>query len=184
MPTNKEIKKIISEIKNVLSLLSEKDIEQFIRKINSARRIFLAGCGRSGILIRTFAMRLMQIGFTTYVVGETITPAIGSGDLLIVVSGSGQTPHSKEILKIAKESGAYTYLITASKNSCMGELAEGKIIIPGPTKLSSGKIASEQIAGSLFEQGTFIFLECSIQLIIKKLNISHQEIMLRHTNLE
>lgn len=43
------------------------------------------------MIMRTFAMRLMQIGFRSYVVFDTNTPAIEAGDLLIAGSGSGTT---------------------------------------------------------------------------------------------
>lgn len=184
MPINEKIKKVLSEVKRVLSSVTEDDIQQFIQKICASRRVFVAGSGRSGILTKAFAMRLMQMGFTVHVVGETTTPAIMAGDLLLLISGSGETLYSQEILRTAKKSGAYTYLITANENSCMGKLVEGKIIIPGSTKSSSGKIKSEQIAGSLFEQGAFIFLECVIHTILTKLKMNHREIMSRHANLE
>lgn len=184
MEINKEIKKILSEVENLLSLLTEDEINQFIQKILSSKRIFVAGAGRSGIIAKAFAMRLMQLGLTTYVVGETITPPIKENDLLIIVSGSGKTQYSQNILKIAGEKGAYTYLLTGRKTSPMGKLAHRKILLPAPTKFSSGKIKSEQVAGSLFEQGAFIFLECIVNLILKKLKMQSKDIMLRHTNLE
>ena len=42
-------------------------------------------------MIRGLAMRLMHMGYTSFVVGETITPAIQPGDLLVIASGSGST---------------------------------------------------------------------------------------------
>ncbi|RLE12102.1 6-phospho-3-hexuloisomerase [Candidatus Aerophobetes bacterium] len=181
---NDHIKRILSEINRVLSSLSEDDAAGFIQMILSSKRVFVGGAGRSGIVIRAFAMRLMQLGFTAYVVGETTTPAIRAGDLLVIISGSGETRCSHDILMTAKKAGAYTYLITANESSPMGKLADGKIAISGPTKLSPGKIESKQVAGSLFEQGAFIFLEGVISAIVKKLKISAEDIMLRHANLE
>ena len=51
--------------------------------IEEASRIFVAGAGRSGLCIRAAGMRLMQMGKSTYIVGETITPSIQAGDLLV-----------------------------------------------------------------------------------------------------
>jgi len=176
---------VLSEIQDILSILCEQEIDRFAKKILFAKRIFVSGVGRSGILGRTFAMRLMQMGFTTYVVGETITPAVGEDDLLVMISGSGETQSSCFVLKEAKKMKAYTYLITAQSASSMGKIAQGKIIIPGPTKLSScNKIKSKQFLGSLFEQGTFIFLESIIQEVGTKKKMSSKNIMLRHANLE
>jgi 6-phospho-3-hexuloisomerase len=45
--------------------------------------------GRSGLALKMAAMRFMQ--YTVFIVGETNTPAILEGDLLLVASGSGTT---------------------------------------------------------------------------------------------
>ncbi|MGZ4892148.1 MAG: SIS domain-containing protein, partial [Halobacteriota archaeon] len=55
------------------------------------KRLFVMGAGRSGLVVKGFAMRLMHLGFNVYVVGETVTPAVETDDLLIVISGSGET---------------------------------------------------------------------------------------------
>ena len=176
---------ILSEIQSILFTLCEQEIDRFAKRILCAKRIFVSGAGRSGILVRAFAMRLMQMGFTTYVVGETITPAVVEDDLLVMISGSGETQSSYFILKEAKKAGAYTYLITARSASSMGKIAQEKIVIPGPTKLSFfNKEKSKQFLGSLFEQGTFIFLESIIQQVGAKKKMSSKNIMLRHANLE
>jgi len=176
---------ILSEIKNTLLTLTEKEIDQFVEKVLFSKGIFVAGLGRSGILVRAFAMRLMQMGFTTYVVGETTTSSIGAGDVLVMISGSGETQHSYLILKDAKEAKGYTYLITAHQTSRMWDIAQGKIRISGPTKLSSlNRGKSKQFIGSLFEQGAFIFLESVIDQLRTKIKMNSEEIMMRHTNLE
>jgi D-arabinose 5-phosphate isomerase GutQ len=40
---------------------------------------------------RAFAMRLMHLGATSFVVGETITPSIQENDVFVAISGSGKT---------------------------------------------------------------------------------------------
>lgn len=185
MKIGEVITMIILEIGDTLSFLAEEDVNQFIKKILSSKRIFIAGAGRSGVFVRAFAMRLMQMDFTVYVVGETTTPSIEAEDLLVIISGSGETEHSCFILKNAKKVGAYTYLITAHQVSPMWKIAQGKIRIPGPTKLSSlNKGKSQQFIGSLFEQGAFIFLESVIHKLRTKIKMNSEEIMIRHANLE
>ncbi len=176
---------ILSEIRDTLEYLQDKEIDEFLKRILSSKRIFVAAGGRSGILIRAFAMRLIHMGFTAYVVGETITPSIRADDLLVVMSGSGETQSSYLILDNAKRAGAYTYLITAHQTSRMWQVAQGKIRIPGPTKLSLlDKERSEQFIGSLFEQASFIFLESIIQELRTKTKMDSEGIMKRHANLE
>ncbi|HHF98834.1 MAG TPA: 6-phospho-3-hexuloisomerase [Candidatus Aerophobetes bacterium] len=177
---------ILSEIRNAINIVNEKEVDKFVNKIFSSKRIFVAGAGRSGILIKAFAMRLMQMGFETYVVGETTTPAIREDDLLVLISGSGETEYSYHILKTARKVGACSYLITARRDSRMGKIACGKIVIPGPTKVSPQKRDENvaQVLGSLFEQAAFILLECILEKIARRINIQHEDILIRHANLE
>ncbi len=56
------------------SLSDEGGVGQFIDELLSAKRIYVMGAGRSGLIAKAFAMRLMHLGMHSYVVGETITP--------------------------------------------------------------------------------------------------------------
>ena len=101
-------------------------------------------------------MRLMQLGFTVFYVGETITPRIQPGDLLIAISGSGETGHTCGLVKQAHNRQARTVALTAHRNSAIGQLADLILIIPGTTKLTLAKEEdSHQCPGSLFEQAAF-----------------------------
>jgi len=47
-------------------------------------------------------MRLMHLAFDVYVLGKTITPSIGEGDLVIVISGSGSGALSTTTARLAR----------------------------------------------------------------------------------
>lgn len=176
---------ILSEINNSLLEINKNKVQELIELLNLSDRIFIAGYGRSGLICKAFAMRLMQIGLNVFVVGETTTPAIKSRDLLISVSGSGRTEHSYNIMKKAKDYGAYSFLITANNDSPMAEIADSFILIVAPTKLQINTInVSSQLIGSLFEQSTFILFESIIDIISKSLDLKFDDIMIRHANLE
>ena len=89
-------------------------MEVFFQEILSAKRVYVAGAGRSGFIAKAFGLRLMHLGYNTYVVGETITPAFLSGDTLVMFSGSGETHSMASICETAKELGGRVCLITAS----------------------------------------------------------------------
>src|SRR6478752_8347358 len=82
---------ILDEITAVMNHIKEPQIEEVAFSLYRAKRIFVIGEGRSGLMGKSFAMRLMHLGATVYVVGETITPSIAEGDLLVAISGSGTT---------------------------------------------------------------------------------------------
>lgn len=90
-----------------------------------------------------------------YVVGETITPAIEEGDLIILASASGRAPNTCHYAKIAKQAGADIFIITAESESAITDISPADIILHAATKDNS--VGSQQIMGSLFEQALLLF---------------------------
>ena len=180
------MRKIVSELETTVSKIRNKDTNILIEKIVKAKRVFTAGAGRSGLMVKAFAMRLMHIGITSYVLGETVTPSIDKSDLLIIGSGSGETESLCFIAKKAKQIGADLAAITIFSDSTIGKLADLIITIPAPT----GKGKREAVAlsvqpkGSLFEQCMLILFEAVIIALMEKLNTVPDTLMIRHANLE
>ena len=153
--------------------------------ILTADRLYVAGGGRSGLMARAFAMRLMQLGLVTYVVGETTTPAIRAGDLLLACSASGETQVTVLVSQVAKTAGARVFAITTIPSSPMARLADETIVIPAPSKRTApGAGVSAQYAGSLFEQSLLILLDAVSSEIGRRLGTPPQELDARHANLE
>ena len=65
---------ILDEIKGIAKSIDIKEYKEVSKLIRESGSIFLTGQGRSGLVAKMFAMRLIHLGFKTYVVGETITP--------------------------------------------------------------------------------------------------------------
>ncbi|MGQ9630778.1 MAG: 6-phospho-3-hexuloisomerase [bacterium] len=143
----------------------------------SAERIYVAGQGRSGLVSRAFAMRLMHLGLRTYVVGDVTTPAIGPGDLLVACSRSGETASTCHIASSARGAGASVCAITTRESSRLSEIADFTIPIPEPP-------SSIQPGGTLFEQCLLVFLDGIILLLKGKLGESEEDMLSRHSNME
>ncbi len=174
------------ELEGLMSLLTPEMAETLIREVEAAPRIFGCATGRSGFILRGFLMRLMHLGFTVFIVGETITPRLQPGDLLLVMSGSGETAQPREILRRANTVGARTLALTACPDSTISREAQVAITIPGTTKLTlAHEPTSLQCPGSLFEQATFLFLEAVVLLLYqRRLGHDRGEMLSRHTDLE
>mgnify|MGYP001724080351 CR=1 FL=1 len=86
-----EISEVLEELCKTVKRVSYEEETAIASAIQKAKRIFVAGSGRSGLIASCFAMRLMQSGITAYRVGECTTPAIEADDLLLITSGSGET---------------------------------------------------------------------------------------------
>jgi len=178
---------ILGELRRSLESIDPARAESFADEILAADRVFVCGAGRSLLMVRGLAMRLMQIGFDAYVVGETITPAIGPGDLLIVGSGSGETGALKLMAEKAKKFGARLALITINPDSTIGRLADCVVRIAAATTKGAGVgISSFQPGANMFEQSLLLFCDAAVIRIIEKKDIrnTNAELMRRHANLE
>jgi len=174
------------ELGGVLAQITPDMAETLIKELEAAPRIFGCAAGRSGFILRGFLMRLMHLGFTVYSVGETITPRVRPGDLLIVMSGSGETAQPREMQRRANEVGARTLALTTHAESTIGKESQVTITIPGTTKLTLNREASSvQCPGSLFEQATFFFLEAVVLILYqRRLGRNRGEVLDRHADLE
>ena len=188
-----EIKEIMREITEELSAvmeaMDETQLDTLEKAILSANRIYVAGAGRSLMMIRGLAMRLMHMGFHSYVVGETVTPAIEPGDLLIIASGSGSTDTLTIIAQKCKKIGAELALITTMPKSPIGKMADYLVTVPAATtKAEENEHTSFQPAASTFEQSVLLIGDALIIDIISDEAESLEEknvvLMRNHANLE
>jgi len=178
--------------------IDEKSVEKMLKMMmdtmDEGKKILIIGAGRSGLIGRAFAMRLMHLGFNVYVIGETITPRISSGDLIIAISGSGSTELVVTATATAKKIGAKIIAITSYPDSPLGRLADHIIYVPGRTKVSVERnFISRQILGlheplaplgTLFEIMAMVFLDSIIVELMDKLGITEEEMYKRHANIE
>lgn len=177
---------VMDEIRTALHGLSEAKITALVEGILHADRIFLAGAGRSGLMIKSFAMRLMHLGLKTFVVGDTTTPGIAAGDILIIGSGSGATASLVSMAEKAKQIGAQIAVVTIQEESRLGGLAHRVITIPAPTPKINGNTGmySVQPMGSLFEQCLLLTLEIVILYLMAALQRDSARMFQNHANLE
>lgn len=118
------MEQMAESIRKTTALLDKAETSSFFQQILTAKRVYVAGAGRSGLIARAFAMRMLHLGFDVYVVGETITPALKPGDTLVVFSGSGETHSMVTYSNTVKGLGGNVCLITASSDSSMSRLAD------------------------------------------------------------
>ncbi|MDD1665656.1 MAG: SIS domain-containing protein, partial [Methanomicrobiales archaeon] len=73
-PVQDMMRLMASKVRSIANGISDEEVEGLIREILNAKRVYIMGAGRSGLVARAFAMRLMHLGLISYVVGETVTP--------------------------------------------------------------------------------------------------------------
>lgn len=179
---------ILQELEGVLKGVDPSQTAALEKAILSAKRIFTAGAGRSQLMMRGLAMRLMHFGFSAFVVGETITPACGPGDLVIIGSGSGETATLAVVAARAKKAGADLALLTIYPDSTIGRLADLVVQLNATTakvKTPEGD-AAFQPGGNTFEQSLLLLCDAMVINILEQKGIQDRNavLMKAHANLE
>jgi len=185
-----------SKIRAIANTISDEDVGKFLDELLRAKRIYVIGAGRSGLVAKAFAMRLMHLGLCAYVVGETITPALNKGDLIVVFSGSGRTKTVADIAETAKELGAHIALITSNADSRIGKIADCCVIIEHhrdaveddavefEIRQMMGDHKSFAPLGTLFETASMIFGDAVISRLMEITKTDESALKGRHTNIE
>ncbi|QTE28080.1 6-phospho-3-hexuloisomerase [Pengzhenrongella sicca] len=174
-----------AEISAVLARTSTADLEAVTTALLKAGHVFVTGEGRSGFMARAFAMRLMHLGLHVHVIGETTTPAVGEGDTLVAVSGSGTTTGTVRVAETAARSGAHVLAVTTDPGSPLGTAAAISLVVPAATKLRRADEAPTiQPLSSLFDQATHLLLDVICLGIAAARNVDNSAAASRHANTE
>jgi 6-phospho-3-hexuloisomerase len=183
--TQKHLGAIFGENRLLLQKLKSTAVDHFVQSLRGARAVFFSAQGRAGCVLRCFCMRLMHLGYQVYFCGDTNTPAITREDLLVVLSGSGETSWTIEAVRSAKKCHARTYGILGNPDSRIGRLVDRSIHLPGTTKLCrEGEPPSLQMAGSLFEQSAFLLLEAVVLGLWQEEEGEMGDLLSRHAVIE
>lgn len=189
---------IIDFIIKSVEAISDSDKEKMVELLVEARRnnkkVFVIGAGRSGLVAKAFAMRLLHLGYNVYVIGETILPRASPDDILIAISGSGRTKLVVAAAEAAKSALVKVAAITSHPDSPLGKLADIVVVIPGRTKISLEEdYVTRQILGiheplaplgTLFEDTTMIFLDGIVAELMHKLGMTEEDLKKLHANIE
>ncbi|MEE9398016.1 MAG: 6-phospho-3-hexuloisomerase [Methylococcales bacterium] len=172
---------IVETISKILEATDNTYAEKMTEMFDGAKRIFISGAGRSKLVGNFLGMRLMHSGYEVAMVGEIVTPSIKAGDLLIVISGSGETAQLVSFTKKAKELGAKVILICSRAESTIGDLAEAVYQIG---KQDLYETVKGMPMGTVFELSTLCFLEALVSHLIWEKGIQEEKMKERHANLE
>jgi 6-phospho-3-hexuloisomerase len=175
---------VAEEVTGTSGQVEGDQLEALALSIRSAERIFVSGAGRSGLVLRMAAMRLMHLGLKVHVAGDTTTPAIRAWDLLLVASGSGTTAGVVKAAETAAAAGARVAAVTTNPGSRLTELADTVVIVPAAQKADHGSGVTRQYSGSLLEQVLLVLTESIFQTLWNHTGAPAEELWLRHANLE
>jgi 6-phospho-3-hexuloisomerase len=176
----------LSELGTVLAGVREAEVAALVGELQAARRVFCAGRGRSELQVRGFAMRLMHLGLGCHVVGETTTPSIGSGDVLVLASGAAATRTLVPIAERARDSGARVVLLTATPSGPLAAFADALVTIDAAASREDPAAPGAPLLpmGSRFELSLAVLLEVVVIRLMARRSVTVAEMFARHANLE
>jgi 6-phospho-3-hexuloisomerase len=172
---------VLAEINVAAAAMPKAAVDTLCRAIERAPRLYVHGTGRCGLVLRTFVVRLAQLGLPVHLVGETVTLAARPGDLLLVGSGSGRTAATLVIARRGRELGLHVIGLTADGTSALAQDCDDLVVLPGTTKHDAG---ATQPPGSLFEQMLFLALEETVLRLARARDPHFHAIQALHANLE
>lgn len=178
---------ILSELQACEKKIDAQQLEQYAAELAAAKRIFAAGAGRSGLMIRSFAMRLMHLGKEVHMIGDVSTPCAKAGDLLLIGSGSGETKSLLAAAQKGKSIGMRIALNTMNASSPLAQAADVVLVLPGASPKAehiTQPITSIQPMGSLYEQVSLLVYDALILTFMKRTGWTSSEMFARHANIE
>ena len=174
---------ILMELTKCVSTISSKEIDSLISMIIKSHRIFCFGVGRSGTILSSFCMRLNHLGLDSFYLGSIPCPPATKNDLLLLVSGSGETGSVLSYANQARAIGCSVACITANRGNRLIESSDIIINVDAPSSLINSNSESKQPMRSLFEQSAFIVCETLSLMLQSDLSISEFDMAKRHANI-
>ena len=174
---------VLDENERLLNSVAAEQWDRAGLLITSARAVFVIGNGRSGLAVQMAAMRLMHLGLRVHVAGEVTAPAVGDGDVLIAVSGSGSTASVVGAADTAKKVGASILAVTTASDSPLARRADEVLVLPAADKEDHSATITRQYAGSLFEQSVLLAFDALFQALWDNEDQTAERLWERHANI-
>jgi 6-phospho-3-hexuloisomerase len=178
-------KSALDDLAAVFDRIDDAAVDAAVAEIAKARRIAFYGCGREGLQVRGFCMRLFHLGLSVAMVGDMTAFPVGPGDLLLVTAGPGELATAAALIGVAKQAGARTLVVTAQPSGSTSRLADTVLVVPAQTMADDrGDNVSVLPMGSVMEGAVFILFEVMVLKLRDKLGATPEAMRARHTNLE
>jgi 6-phospho-3-hexuloisomerase len=175
----------VNDLERVLSKVKARQLHAFTRAILDSERVFVTGLGRTGLMARGFAMRLMHLDRRVFHVGDVITPAIRAGDLLVICTRTGGSRVLSHYIRIAHRAKARVAVVTARPDSHVAAKADTLLALDDtPSRRRAGGNHRTQPLGSLFEQALLVVLDQVVLDLMEALDLTEADMARIHTGFE
>jgi 6-phospho-3-hexuloisomerase len=164
-------------VTEAIARIDPASIVRAVEILTQAPQIFVYGAGRSGIIGRAFAMRLVQAGLRAYVIGESVTPIVRRGDAVFIVSGQGESYSSIQTANIVRREGAELVVLTGRPSSKLAHTATLLLVIEFPDDPERAGFAP---LGTLFESASLRLTDALIAELLRARGETEDSMRRRH----
>jgi len=168
---------IADRVTAALDRLDPKSIALAVEILHRAPQTFVYGAGRSGIIGRAFAMRLVQTGLRAYVIGESVTPIVHRGDAVFILSAQGESASSNQTGNIVRREGAELIVVTSRGNSKLAHTASHLLVLEFPEDAARPRLAP---LGTLFEAASLRLTDALVVELMRARGESEDSMRRRH----
>jgi 6-phospho-3-hexuloisomerase len=172
------------DLEAVFSKFDPSQLEILSQELLAARRIVCYGVGREGLMMAAIAMRLMHAGFKSYVVGEMVTPPVGAGDIFFTSAGPGHFPIIETLLKVAREAGGRTVIVTAQPTRAAQMPVDVVIHLPAQTMVDVTAGLSVLTMGTHYEAALLLLGDLLVLRLLELTNQKREDMYTRYTNMK
>ena len=141
-------KEVVQSELNALKKLKKslnKDFERIVSSILKCKgKVIFSGVGKSGIISKKISSTLSSLGISSFYADAGSCShgdlgMIGSGDVVILISHSGESSELKNIIQFIKRNRNITLIgITSKKNSLLYKSSNIKFLLPNITEAGPG----------------------------------------------
>lgn len=174
---------VMNEIEKIIGNIDPRAIRASLDALEHAQRVFVYGAGRSGLVARAFAIRLMHLGYQTFVIGETITAPVAKGDVVVLISGSGETYPVVMTAEIAHNIGATVVSFTRNPERGIARYSDIVVHFEADRKEDPVKPQFAPL-GTLFESAVWILCDGIVADLMVRLGQTEVAMRKRHATLE
>ena len=172
---------ILNQVRATVDNVGDGEVARFIELMRKAKSVVVFGRGRSGFMGRGFVVRLMHLGIPAYFVGETVSPPVHEDDVVLLLSGSGETFSVVVTAQVAQKMGSKIVSVTGSPTSTLGKLGDLTILLRTPTGDRQRQLAP---LGTLFENACGVFLDGVVAELMRLQGATEETMRARHATLE
>ena len=153
----------IDEIKQTVSLMDTAQLEEILSRLQQARLVQFVAVGNTIPVALDGAYKLSEIGIsaTAGTIWESqlaFAMSLGSNDVMVAISNSGESLQVMKMVQTAKKNGAAVIGITNNPQSAIGSLADYHIQTATREKLFMDEFCFSRVSAMTVIEILYLFL--------------------------